>query len=86
MNVDKEFLVQDEDDEMNGEYPATPSMDEDEEADEPSAGRGRKRKAPGNTPGGRKKRARSSSQQRKRGRPRKLMTEDLDAHGEDEWL
>jgi len=86
MNVDKEFLVQDEDEEMNGDDPATPSMDEDEEGDEPSAERrGRKRKAVGNTPGGRKKRARSSSAQpRKRGRPRKF--EDPDADGEfEDW-
>ena len=87
MNVDKEFLIQDEDDDINGEDPATPSMDEDDEGDEPSAGRGRKRKASGNTPGGRKKRARSSSQPRKRGRPKKVATDDVDADGElDEWF
>jgi cohesin loading factor subunit SCC2 len=87
MNVDKEFLVQDEDEGLEGEGPATPSMDSDEEGDEPSAGRGRKRKAQGNTPSGRKKRARSSSQPRKRGRPRKApVAEDLDADGEfEEW-
>jgi len=87
MNVDKEFLVPDGDDEMNGEDPATPSMDEEDDADEPSAGRGRKRKASGNTPGGRKKRARSSSQQpRKRGRPKKVVADDPDADGEfDDW-
>ncbi|KAK0714986.1 sister chromatid cohesion C-terminus-domain-containing protein [Lasiosphaeris hirsuta] len=86
MNVDKEFLVQDEDEEMNGEDPATPSNDEDEEADEPSAGRGRKRKALG-TPGGRKKRARSSSQPRKRGRARKQSTENADdGELDDDWV
>lgn len=70
LNVDREFKVTEEDDEMNGEEPSTPSADEaDEDAD---GGRGRKRKA-NSTPGsGRKKRARSSSAQpRKRGRPRK---------------
>ncbi|KAK7734953.1 Sister chromatid cohesion protein 2 [Cytospora paraplurivora] len=70
LNVDREFKVVEEDDEMNGEEPATPSGDEeaDEDAD---AGRGRKRKANLTPNGGRKKRARSSSQPRKRGRPRK---------------
>ncbi|KAK0619825.1 putative SCC2 protein [Immersiella caudata] len=87
MNIDKEFLVQDEDEGLDGEGPATPSMGSDEEGDEPSAGRGRKRKAHGNTPGGRKKRARSSSQPRKRGRPKKVpVAEDLDADGEfEDW-
>lgn len=71
LNVDREFKVADEDDEMNGgDEPSTPSGDElDEDVD---GTRGRKRKA-NSTPGsGRKKRARSSSAQpRKRGRPRK---------------
>ncbi len=68
MNVDKELKVVDDDDEMAdaGEEPTTPSGDDD---DDPSADRGRKRKAAG-TPGSRKKRARSSSQPRKRGRPK----------------
>jgi len=87
MNVDKEFLVQDEDEDLNGEDPATPTNEGEEDGEEPSSGRGRKRKALGNTPGGRKKRARSSSQHRKRGRPRKQSTEDLDADGEfDDWV
>ncbi|KAK0718262.1 sister chromatid cohesion C-terminus-domain-containing protein [Lasiosphaeria miniovina] len=92
MTVDKEFLVQEDDDEMNGgaEDPATPGANDydEDQADEPStAGRGRKRKAGpgtgnGNTPGGRKKRARSSSQPRKRGRPRKQSNDAPDADGE----
>lgn len=69
LNVDREFKVADEeeDDEMNGEDPATPSGDEDDD-DDMIADRGRKRKSTA-TP--RKKRPRSSSQPRKRGRPRK---------------
>ncbi|PFH59063.1 hypothetical protein XA68_12881 [Ophiocordyceps unilateralis] len=70
MNVDKEFKVADEDDEMGGvDGPTTPSEgggDDEEEAPD----RGRKRKGAA-TPGGRKKRPRSGSQPRKRGRPRK---------------
>lgn len=67
LNVDREFKVaDDDDDEMNGEEPATPSGDEDDE--DMVADRGRKRKSTA-TP--RKKRPRSSSQLRKRGRPRK---------------
>lgn len=66
LNVDREFKVADEDDEMNGEDPATPSNDENDE--DGVADRGRKRKTNA-TP--RKKRPRSSSQPRKRGRPRK---------------
>lgn len=65
LNVDREFKVVDEDDEMNGDDAATPSGNEDEED---TGDRGRKRKA-NTTP--RKKRPRSSSQPRKRGRPRK---------------
>ena len=81
MNVDKEFMIQNEDDEMNGEEPTTPgNPDDDEDDDRPSAGRGRKRKA-GATPGGKKKRARSTSQPRKRGRPKKQSL-DADADGE----
>jgi cohesin loading factor subunit SCC2 len=85
MNVDRELKVADEDEELNGEDPMTPSNEEDD--DEPGSFntpvRGRKRKASG-TPSGRKKRARSSSQPRKRGRPKKQNTivADLDAEGE----
>ncbi|KAK3391072.1 hypothetical protein B0H63DRAFT_520266 [Podospora didyma] len=87
MNVDKEFLVQDEDDETNGgEGPTTPGNDEDDDPDEPStAGRGHKRKAVSSaTPAGRKKRARSSSQQsRRRGRPKKNSIDaQQDAEGD----
>lgn len=74
LNVDREFKVADEDDEMNGDDPATPSGDEDDE--DVIADRGRKRKSTA-TP--RKKRPRSSSQPRKRGRPRKgLQPQDDD--------
>lgn len=86
MNVDRELKIVDEDEDMNGDDPMTPS-NEDED-DEPGSvntpARGRKRKACG-TPSGRKKRARSSSQQpRKRGRPKKqnIIFGDVDADGE----
>ena len=85
MNVDKEFKIADEDEDLDGEEPTTPSADEE---GEDVAGRGRKRKA-SSTPGGRKKRARSGSQVRKRGRPRKNPVGVHDAHGEFEdgdWL
>lgn len=78
MNVDKEFKIAEEDEDLEGEDPSTPSNDEDEDD---AAGRGRKRKA-SSTPGGRKKRARSGSQVRKRGRPRKQSMEVHDADGE----
>lgn len=66
LNVDREFKIADEDDDMDGQDAATPSGDEDDE--DMAADRGRKRKSNA-TP--RKKRPRSSSQPRKRGRPRK---------------
>ncbi|KAG5965844.1 hypothetical protein E4U56_001548 [Claviceps arundinis] len=73
MNVDKEFKVADEDEDLDMEGPSTPSDIED---DEESGDRGLKRKGAG-TPAGKKKRARSSSQQpRKRGRPRKHVNGD----------
>lgn len=74
MNVDKEFKVAEEDDEMAMNGPGTPSEGED---DDDGGDRGRKRKATG-TPGGRKKRARSGSQTRKRGRPRKQSADQSD--------
>ncbi|KAG5952157.1 hypothetical protein E4U53_001478 [Claviceps sorghi] len=81
MNVDKEFKVVDEDDEMDMEGPNTPS---EAEEDDESGDRGLKRRAAG-TPGGRKKRTRSNSQQpRKRGRPRKNVDSDDDADGD--WV
>ncbi|KAK4165974.1 protein rad9 [Cladorrhinum sp. PSN259] len=90
MNVDKEFLVQDEDEDMvNGENAGTPSAGEDDDgADERTPGRrGRKRKADssGTPTGGKKKpRARSGSQPRKKGRPKKQSSEVAmqDADGE----
>ncbi|KAK4193889.1 protein rad9 [Podospora australis] len=93
MNVDKEFLVQDEDEDMmNGEEGETPSADENEDGGEPSQPRrGRKRKSDSQgTPNGRKKRARSSSQgPRKRGRPKKVsldaQMQDADHDGAD-WF
>jgi cohesin loading factor subunit SCC2 len=84
MNVDREFKIADEDDDLNGEEPTTPTNDDDDEGGSINTpARSRKRKA-GGTPGGRKKRARSSSQPRKRGRPRKqtTVTVDVDADGE----
>ncbi|KAK3940667.1 protein rad9 [Diplogelasinospora grovesii] len=90
MNVDKEFLVQAEDDDMNGNDPGTPENPDDEEQDQPSATRGRKRKASNaNAPAGKKKRARSTSQPRKRGRPKKQHSNeshDADGEAEDDWL
>ncbi|KAJ9148889.1 Sister chromatid cohesion protein [Pleurostoma richardsiae] len=80
MSVDKEFKVADEDGDLNDEEPMTPSGDEDDLAED----RGRKRKSV-STPRGRKKRARSSSQPRKRGRPRKNAAPDLDAEGESDY-
>jgi cohesin loading factor subunit SCC2 len=85
MNVDKEFKVADEDDDMGLEDPATPS---DGDGDEDGMERGRKRKGVG-TPGGRKKRARSDSQPRKRGRPRKQqadMEQDMDDELDGDWI
>lgn len=66
LNVDREFKIADEEDDMDGQDAATPSSDEDD--DDMGGDRGRKRKS-NMTP--RKKRPRSSSQPRKRGRPRK---------------
>ncbi|KAL2890372.1 Protein rad9 [Ceratocystis lukuohia] len=82
MNVDSEFKVPNEDEEMGeGMGPSTPLGDEDQDDmddhDDPTSfmpteTRGRKRKGAG-TPGGgaRKKQARASSKPRPRGRPRK---------------
>lgn len=77
LNIDREFKVADEDDEMNSEEPTTPSNDEDDE--DGAADRGRKRKTNA-TP--RKKRPRSSSQPRKRGRPRKNPVPQADDDGD----
>ena len=83
MSIDSEFKIADEDDDnMDVELADTPSDGEDE----PEA-RGRKRKG-NTTPGSRKKRARSGSQVRKRGRPRKNPTDqdtgDIDS--EVDWF
>ncbi|PNP45667.1 hypothetical protein TGAMA5MH_02892 [Trichoderma gamsii] len=84
MNVDKELKVQDEDEEMALDGPATPpSGGEGEEEEAPE--RGRKRKGAG-TPGGRKKRARSGSQPRKRGRPNKPAGASRDDDEDMEWI
>uniref|UniRef100_A0A0D2XWC2 Sister chromatid cohesion protein n=1 Tax=Fusarium oxysporum (strain Fo5176) TaxID=660025 RepID=A0A0D2XWC2_FUSOF len=86
LNVDKEFKVADDGEQMDL-GPSTPSADEDEEG-EAAVDRGRKRKG-GHTPGGRKKRARSDSQPRKRGRPRKnpLPEPEMDADlGDGDWI
>jgi cohesin loading factor subunit SCC2 len=86
MNVDKEFKVVDEDEELNGENPTTPSDAEGEDDEVLGSGRGRKRKANG-TPGGRKKRQRSTSRARPRGRPRKqVMEEDADGDFDEDWV
>lgn len=86
LNVDKDFKVADEDDDMNGDELGTPSNDEDEDDDQP-AERGRKRKPNNNTPTrGRKKRASSASQStpKKRGRPKKNPSPRVDADDDDD--
>ncbi|KPM44364.1 hypothetical protein AK830_g2158 [Neonectria ditissima] len=84
LNVDKEFKVVDDDEEQM-EDPSTPSQDEGEDGDV-MVERGRKRKGV-MTPGGRKKRPRSGSQPRKRGRPRKQSVEqDLDGDLDGDWI
>lgn len=76
MNVDSEVKIGEEDDDedldADGE-PQTPEAADDDEA--ALDARGRKRKA-ANTPGGRKKRARSNSRPRARGRPKKQQSTD----------
>ncbi|KAK7956041.1 AT hook domain-containing protein [Apiospora aurea] len=88
MNVDNEVRIGDEDDELDADgEPTTPDFAEDDDDEENMDGRGRKRKA-GDTPGGRKKRARSNSKPRKRGRPRKnpLPVADDEPEMEDEEM
>ena len=87
LNVDKEFKIADDADQMDMDGPSTPSGDEEEDESNVALDRGRKRKG-GNTPGGRKKRARSDSQPRKRGRPRKnpLPEPDVGADVDGDWL
>ncbi|KAH8681336.1 hypothetical protein BX600DRAFT_376202 [Xylariales sp. PMI_506] len=86
LNVDNEFKVAENDEELDGDNdPRTPEWEDDDEAPN-SESRGRKRKAPGNTPGGRKKRARSNSKTRGRGRPRKDSIHDADADFDEDDL
>lgn len=87
LNVDNEVKVPDEGEEFDLEgEPTSPDAEDDENATEPDQ-RGRKRKA-GGVPGGRKKRARSNSRPRARGRPRKQSTEvvETDLNGDMEWI
>ncbi|KAK7927004.1 hypothetical protein PG985_004002 [Apiospora marii] len=86
MNVDSEVRIGEEDDELDADgEPTTPNYGDEDEDEDNMDGRGRKRKA-GDTPGGRKKRARSNSKPRKRGRPRKnpLPVADDEPEMEDE--
>ncbi|KAM5348224.1 hypothetical protein ACJ41O_008048 [Fusarium nematophilum] len=86
LNVDKEFKVANDAEQMEME-PTTPSADEYDDGDVVLE-RGRKRKG-GTTPGGRKKRARSGSQPRKRGRPRKnreSVEHEVDADLDGDWF
>ncbi|KAF5017320.1 hypothetical protein F66182_10768 [Fusarium sp. NRRL 66182] len=85
LNVDKELKVADDGDQMDLE-PTTPSAGEEEDGDA-MPDRGRKRKG-GHTPGGRKKRARSNSQPRKRGRPRKNreLEPSMEADLDGDWI
>ncbi|KAK8052142.1 AT hook domain-containing protein [Apiospora rasikravindrae] len=88
MNVDSEVRIGEEDDELDADgEPTTPNFADDDDDEENMDGRGRKRKA-GDTPGGRKKRARSNSKPRKRGRPRKnpLPVADDEPEMEDEEM
>ena len=77
LNVDQEFKIADEDEDMldegsSQEEPASPVME-----------RGRKRKG-ASAAGSRKKRARSSSRPRPRGRPRKVSLEEAEVDFDDE--
>ncbi|OAA62309.1 Armadillo-type fold protein [Cordyceps fumosorosea ARSEF 2679] len=83
MSVDKEFKVVEDDEQadMDGAGSASEGGEDDGEGGD----RGRKRKG-GSTPGGRKKRPRSDSQPRKRGRPRLSSIEADDDEGDGSWL
>ncbi|KAI0175945.1 ARM repeat-containing protein [Hypoxylon sp. FL1284] len=87
LNVDSEVKVPEEgeDFDLEGE-PSSLDGEDDGNATEPDQ-RGRKRKA-GGVPGGRKKRARSNSKPRGRGRPRKQSTEvvEADFNGDMDWI
>ncbi|SPN98572.1 related to sister chromatid cohesion protein [Cephalotrichum gorgonifer] len=81
LNIDQEFKIADEDEEMDGEMSS-----EEDEADSPIAERGTKRKSGGNVgPGGRRKRPRSSSKPRGRGRPRKVSLDDAEGEIDADW-
>ncbi|KAI0132176.1 hypothetical protein BJ170DRAFT_233871 [Xylariales sp. AK1849] len=78
LNVDNELKVGEEDEELDADgEPRTPDVEDDDGEAPNSNPRGRKRRAD-NTPGGRKKRARSNSKPRHRGRPRKNAVADLE--------
>jgi cohesin loading factor subunit SCC2 len=87
LSVDQDFKIAAEGDDDSGKAKlGTPSEEEDNGTPgPPGSGRGRKRKA-SNTPGGRKKRARSSSVPRQRGRPkghgRRASADSNDEDGE----
>ncbi|KAG4442368.1 hypothetical protein IFR05_002146 [Cadophora sp. M221] len=90
LNVDQEFKVAAEDDEEADRARVdTPSEDEGTPGTPgpPGSGRGRKRKGSVSTPGNRKKRARSSSVPRGRGKPKgsakKRSVERSDDEGDD---
>jgi cohesin loading factor subunit SCC2 len=91
LNVDPDFKVAAEDDEeADAARVGTPSEDEGAPATPgpPGSGRGRKRKGTFSTPGNRKKRARSSSVPRGRGRPKgsgKKRSVDMSDNEEDDW-
>ncbi|PBP25600.1 AT hook domain-containing protein [Diplocarpon rosae] len=74
LSVDRDFKIAAEEDEDGDETrAATPTDDEDDVSGTPGppgSGRGRKRKGSVSTPGNRKKRARSSSVQRGRSKPK----------------
>ncbi|KAJ4165236.1 hypothetical protein LMH87_006876 [Akanthomyces muscarius] len=82
MNVDKEFKVAEDEQDAELDAASTPSEGED---DGEGGERGRKRKG-GSTPSGRKKRPRSNSQPRKRGRPRLSSMEPDDEAVDASWL
>lgn len=85
LNVDKDFKIVEEDEDIDPEGPATPSENDEDDEDRGGGERGRKRKG-ASTPGGRKKRARSSSQPRKRGRPRKNAEPESDVDADGDWV
>ncbi|KAH6659657.1 sister chromatid cohesion C-terminus-domain-containing protein [Truncatella angustata] len=82
INVDSEVKVGDDDEDMDADGdPRTPEAEDDDGDTVNGETRGRKRKA-SNTPGGKKKRARSDSKARPRGRPRKNPLPDAEPGSE----